>query len=123
MKNITYIFAVTLMSMVLFGCGGAEDKVVINYCTALDKGMLAEAAGYLAKDAKNELDRTGGVTLLGDASKKFKEHKGIREIKITRKKVDGESAIVEFRYIFNDGSKFDDFFPLVKEGGKWRISK
>ena len=123
MKNIAYIFVVTMMAMMLFGCGSAEDKVVINYCTALDKGKLNEAAVYLSKEAKKELDRAGGVTLLADAGKKFKEHKGIREIKITRKKVDGESAIVEFMYIFNDGSKFDDFFPLVKEDGKWRISK
>jgi predicted Zn-dependent protease len=109
--------------MMLIGCSGGQDKVVINYCKALEAGKLDEAASYLSKDAKQELERAGGSSLLAAAGAGFKQRKGIKEITISKKKVSGESAVVELIYNFNDGSKIGDSFPLVKENGTWKITK
>jgi hypothetical protein len=122
--RMSYKFLVlSLLSMLMFGCGNDQDKTVINYCKAIDAGKLDEAVAYLSKDAKEALDSTGGKALLAEVGSRFKQHKGIDSIKITNKKVAGEKADVLFTYNFKDGSKFDDFFPLVKEEGKWKISK
>ena len=123
MGKLSYIVVTALLSMLLFGCGSDQDKIVINYCKALDAEKLDEAASYLSKDARQVLERAGGKSLLAEAGNKFKQHKGISSIKITKKKVAGERANVEFVYNFNDGSTYADYFPLVKEDGKWKISK
>ena len=107
----------------LTGCGGGQDKVVINYCKALEALKLDEAASYLSKDANLMLERAGGKSLLAEAGGKFRQRKGISKIKIIKKKVTGDNALVEFIYNFKDGSTVADNFPLVKENGTWKISK
>ena len=123
MGKISYFFIVTLLSILLFGCGKDQDKVVTSYCKALEAGRFDEAASYLSKDARQVLERAGGKSLLAAAGNAFKQHKGIKAIEITKTNVTGEKATVEFVYKFNDGSKISDFFPLVKEGGVWKITK
>lgn len=107
----------------LVGCGNDEGKTVINYCKALEAGKLDEAESYLSKDAKQELARVGGKSRLAAAGGQFKQHRGIGAIKISGKKVAGEITVVDFVYNFNDGSKYNDSFPLIKENGTWKISK
>ena len=107
----------------LIGCSSGQDKTVISYCKALEAGKLDEAASFLSKDANIMLERAGGKALLAEAGMNFKQRKGISKIKITSKKVTGESAIVELVYNFNDGSQFGDSFPLVRENGTWKITK
>ena len=113
-----------MMLAMVSGCsGGGEDKAVIGYCKALEAGKLDEAASFLSKDAAAMLEKAGGKSVLAEAGAQFKQRKGISDIKITNKKVVGESAQVEFVYNFNDGSKVNDSFPLVKENGTWKITK
>ncbi len=123
MGKLSCIVVMTLLSMLLSGCGSGEDKTVINYCKAIDAGRVDEAVSYLSKDARQALESAGGKPVLAAAGAPFKQHKGINKINIVRKKVAGDRANVEFVYNFNDGSKFGDSFPLVKEDGKWKISK
>ena len=112
-----------LIPVLLAGCSGNPDEVVKNYCKALEVGKVDEAQSFLSKSAKRDLEQAGGKSLLLAAGEKFKLRKGISAIKIIRKKVTGESAMVEFIYNFNDGSTFGDSFPLIKENGTWKISR
>jgi hypothetical protein len=112
-----------MLLTMLTGCGGGQDKIVINYCKALEALKLDEAASYLSKDANMMLERAGGKSLLAEAGGKFKQRKGIKKIKIIKKTVTGQTALVNFIYNFNDGSTVADSFPLVKENGTWKISK
>ena len=123
MSKISYIFAMIMLSVLLFGCGRDQDKVVTGYCKALEAGKVDEAASYLSKDARQALERAGGKSLLVAAGNAFKQHKGIKAIEITKTNVTGEKATVEFVYKFNDGSNVSDFFPLAKEDGVWKITK
>jgi hypothetical protein len=123
MRKLNYVIVVMMLSMPLFGCGRAQDKIVINYCKALEAGKLDEAASYLSKDARQVLERAGGKSLLAAAGGAFKQHKGISAIKITKREISGERATVSFVYKFNDGSSIGDYFPLVKEDGNWKIAK
>ena len=122
MKQL-YLGIMLVLVAMLIGCRDGQDKTVINYCKALEAGKLDEAASFLSKDAIVVLERAGGKALLAEAGAKFKQRKGISKIKITSKKTTGNSAMVEFVYNFNDGSKSKDSFPLVKESGTWKITK
>ena len=117
------LVAVTALLMMLIGCSSAPDDIVISYCKALDAGKIEEAGSFLSKDATVALQSAGGKWLLADAGAKFKQRKGLSKIKITRKKITGDSALVEFEYNFKDGTKLGDSFPLIKESGSWKISK
>jgi hypothetical protein len=122
MRVISYFVAVISLTM-LFGCGNEQDKIVLKYCKALEAGKVDDAVSYLSKSAKQELEKTGGKQTLAAAADLFKKRKGIKEIKISKREVTGEIAMIRFNYNFNDGSTSGDFFPLVKEDGKWKISK
>lgn len=121
--KLSYVIVVTMLMTMLSGCGNSQDKTVIGYCKALDAGNLEEAASFLSKDAMRVLEGAGGKSLLAEAGGKFRQRKGIREIKIIGKKVVGESTLVAFEYDFKDGSRVADSFPLIKEDGAWKINK
>lgn len=123
MKKLSYVVVVTILSMLLFGCGHDQDKVVIKYCRALEAGKVDEAVTFLSRDARQMLDSVGGKARLAEAAAQFKQHRGIKSIDITRRKVVGNTATVEFVYKFKDGTKVADYFPLVKEDGAWKIAK
>ena len=123
MNRVTLLFVMSMLSLLLFGCGRDQDKIVTSYCKALDAGKFDEAVSYLSKDARQVLESAGGKSLLAASASAFKQHKGIKIIEITKTNVTGGKATVEFVYNFNDGSKFRDFFPMVKEGGAWKITK
>jgi len=124
--KLVIVFIVILL-MMLFGCGNKQDKVldkvVISYCKALDAGNLDDAISYLSKAAKQQLDSTGGKPTLAQAVDAFKNRKGLKNVKISKREVNGPMATIMFIYNFNDGSTSNDFFPLVKEDGKWKISR
>lgn len=123
MRRLNYFIAVTLMALMLSGCKSDQGKTAINYCKALESGKVDEAFSYLSKDARQTLESLGGKKVLAEAGEKFKERKGLKSIKITKEIVKDNNAAVELVYNFNDGSNFIDNFPLVKEDGKWKISK
>ena len=123
MRRLTSLIVVTLLTFLLSGCGNDQGKTVIKYCKALEAGDVDKAASYLSKDARQALESLGGKKLLAEAGGKFKERKGIKSIKITKEIVKDKNAAVELVYNFNDGSNFVDNFPLVKEDGKWKISR
>jgi len=123
MRRLTYLIVVTLLSLLLSACESDQGKTVIKYCKALDAGNVDEAVSYLSKDARQVLEGLGGRKLLAAAGEKFKERQGIKSIKIIKEKVVDQSATVDLLYNFKDGSKSPDNFPLVKEDGKWKISK
>lgn len=125
MRTPSFLVIIIMLSMILFGCssGGEQDKIVINYCKSIEAGKLDEAVSYLSKDAKQALEQAGGKSELAGASDAFKKRKGIKKIQINKREVAGDTAKIMFLYVFNDGSTIGDFFPLVKEDGKWKISK
>ena len=123
MRTLFHGAVLLAISMLLFGCGHAEDKTVVNYCRSIEAGKYDEAASYLSGDARKMLETVGGKSRLADVSAQFKQHKGIKSIDISKRVSKGDNAQVEFVYSFNDGSKYADFFPLVKEGGNWKISR
>lgn len=122
MKIKSFIVIIIMSSMMLFGCGNEQDKVVISYCKSLEAGKYDEAVSYLSKSAKQVLENSGGKPSLAAASDVFKQRKGIKKIKISKREVNGVMATIKFVYHFNDSSTAEDFFPLVREDGKWKIS-
>jgi hypothetical protein len=122
-RRLKYFIVVTLLSLMLSGCESDPGETAINYCKALESGKTDKALSSLSKDAKVALENIGGKTLLAEVGKKFNERKGIKTVKVTKKIVKNKNAAVELLFTFNDGSTFIDNFPLVKEDGKWKITK
>jgi predicted SnoaL-like aldol condensation-catalyzing enzyme len=122
MKVKLFIAVAIMLSMMLIGCGNQQDKIVINFFKSLEAGKLDEALSYLSKPTRKRVEDAGGKPALAASADVFKKHKGIKQIKITRRDVTGETATIVYCYIFNDGSKVDDYLPLVKENGEWKIS-
>ena len=118
-----FFVVILIVSSMLSGCGNDQDKIVTNYCKALEAGKLDDAVSYLSKSARQELEKAGGKSLLTSAADVFKQRKGIKKITISKRDVKGDTAMIMFVYNFKDGTTSSDFFPLVKEDGKWKISK
>ncbi len=116
------LVVVVMMSLLLFGCGKEQDKLVVSYCKAIEAGKLDQAVSFLSKDAKQVLERSGGKSLLTASVSEFKQRKGIKGIDITKSTVAGDKATVELLYRFNDGSTVKDSYPLVRENSVWKIS-
>ena len=108
--------------MFLVGCGYEQDDVVINYFKSLEAGKLDDAMAYLSEPNRKGVDSVEGRQALAASANIFKKRKGIKKIEISRREVTGETAKIVYSYIFNDGSTVDDYLPLVKEKGKWKIS-
>jgi len=115
-------FIITL-SLVLLGCGKEEDKLVINYCKALEDGDIEKISSYQSKFAREEYEKVGGRAALAAETDAIKKHKGIKKIKISERKENGPLAAIRFVYKFNDGSDGEGFYNLIREDGKWKISK
>ena len=122
MRGLFFVVMLIVLSM-LSGCGNDQDKIVTNYCKALEAGKFDDAVSYLSKSARQELEKAGGKSLLASAADVFKQRKGIKKITISKRDVKGDTAMITFVYNFKDGTTSSDFFPLVKEDGKWKISR
>ena len=125
------IIITIVLPVLMFGCNTKEnnildksaDELVINYCKAIEAGKQDEAVSFLSILAKQELEKTGGKTSFAEATEAYKKHKGIKNINFTNRVTNGPLAAIKFIYTFNDGSTAEDSFPLIKENGKWKISK
>jgi len=122
MRTKSFVVIIILLSMMLFGCGNEQDKVVIRYCKSIEAGEFDETVSYLSKYAKQVLDNSGGKPSLAATSDAFKMRKGIKKIKILKREVNGVMATINYVYNFNDGTTAENFIHLIKEDGKWKIS-
>ena len=128
MKILSILAVILILSTFQFGCGKELDKeqdiIVINYLKALEAGKVDEAVSYFSKSAKLELEKAGGKQPLASAFyDAFNKRKGIKNIRITKKEISGDTAKITFLYKFNDGSSDKGLLFLVKEDGKWKILK
>ena len=64
-----------------------KDKIVINYCKALEAGKFDDALSYLSKSAQQELEKAGGKSVLAAAANAFKTRKGLKNITISKRDI------------------------------------
>jgi len=127
MKKILLVGVLALMTF-LAACSSAKHRspseVIEAAYVAANEGRYSETEKYLSSDAlevtKGELGQlAGGLRLVWDIATKDGT---IDRIEITEETIRGEGAIVKFRLHFKDGSTRDDYEPLIKEGGVWKIA-
>lgn len=120
-----YIMAtVVVMAMILPGCGkNDQDKIVTEFCRALDAGRLDEALSYMSHNAQIELEKKGGKALLATATEQLRQHRGIKSLKVTAKESVGKDILLSVVYKLNDGTEMFDKIPVTKEGSSWKIAK
>ena len=142
MIRLYYLGVMLILSFMLIGCDkkqdnvlveqnsaldtgkldvAKQDKVVIEHIMALDAGKLDVAFSFLSKEAQQKFEAGGGSSGLAAGANQLKQHKGIKSIKITGRKVSGQNTILRVAYSLNDGTELFDNIPLINEDGKWKL--
>jgi hypothetical protein len=120
-KYLLSVLILILVATMLTGCSAGPDKTVQKFFTALDKGKVSEATGYLSSATLSSLGMDKWQGALMEASNGFAEYGGIRSVKILEQDVQGDTARITFRITMGDGSEEVDTMDLVRENGDWKI--
>jgi len=130
-KYSLFMLALFLMSVGFVSCGGSKSSspgtVVVESFELLPKKEYAKIAKLYAKDngemlTDEELKKMEGMMAM--AASEYDKNEGIKEISVTEENIaeDGNSAIVKYEVVYNDGSKDSDKANLIKIDGKWYLT-
>ncbi len=135
MKKIisNYFFIAGAIMLLISGCKGKDAQVaddpkavVLAFFERMSKKDIDGAAKLATKDSKATLDMMkkaiDAAEKMGmdkDKSAKDDPSEDFKNIEIGEAKIDGDKATVSItNKVKNDGTKD---FPLVKEGGSWKV--
>lgn len=130
LNDFKFFISIILCSFLLAGCGNSnqEEKVVINYYTAIANGKTDEALELIdfstAKPDEIGLIKEKLKALMGEMKERiFDSQGGLKSIEITNKEFSDDKKTVNISYIihFNNGSQKVDNITLVNIDGKWKI--
>lgn len=126
MEKILTLLMVSLFLLGAVGCQAGSGKspatVVSDFYHLLEKGEVNKAYELLADSAKR-----GGPGALASVSDEIKKHEGIKDIKIIKEEILGETAHVTVKIYYGHGwppphnEAGTDEFVLLKEKGNWRL--
>jgi hypothetical protein len=110
-------------ALVLFGCGlfSSPSRATKNFYLAVEAGNLDEAIKLVANKSKSGMGEEKLRAMLGEATRKIKQHNGIDSIEITKEEITGEIADVLGTIKYKDGTSENINQKLVKENGDWKL--
>jgi len=127
-SRLLYTGFLILVGVLLAACSSSKPESTVEafYQAAakrdVDKVMEQFALGDISGD---ELMMTKGKVqmMVGQMAAQIEENGGIKRIEVLESSVDkdGDSARVQIKLIFNDGSEQVESNRLRREGGKWKI--
>jgi len=127
-SRLLYTGFLLLASMLLAACSSSKPESTVEafYQAAakrdVDKVMEQFALAGISGD---ELLMTKGKVqmMVGQMAAQIEENGGIKRIEVLESSIDkdGDSARVQIKLIFNDGSEQTESNRLRREGGKWKI--
>lgn len=130
LSNFKLFISIIFCSFLLAGCGNSnpEEKVVIDYYTAIANGKTDDAL-ELVDFSSEKPDEVGFIkeklkALMGEMKERiFDNQGGLKSIEITNKEFSDDKKTVNISYIihFNNGSQKADNITLVNIDGKWKI--
>jgi hypothetical protein len=110
-------------TLVLSGCGlfSSPSRATKNFYLAVEAGNLEEAIKLVSNKAKSGMGEEKMRAMLGEATRKIKQHGGIEQIEITNEEVIGEIADVIGTIKYKDGTVENINQKLAKENGDWKL--
>ena len=117
------ILAVLFSAVILAGCTGSgkPSDTYKEFATSLEKNELEAAYKLLDKQSRILIDQRGGVANLTASAAHIKEHRGVKEIKVTSEEQQGDAATSTVLVSFNDGFSGEVVNRFIKEDGKWKL--
>ena len=114
---------VILWFVLLTGCSGSSPSDALkSFYKDVEQGKVNDAYALLSKDAQNLLSQLGsGPGMLMDQVNAIKKMGGIKEFKILKEEINGDTASVSMKLIFGNGRFEDTSDNLIKEDGKWKV--
>lgn len=126
-KFIYFSFMLTVM-LIMASCSSTSTPsgALKTYMTALQKGDYEKFAeginlANLSEEEQKE-GREGFAALLKEkGQKELSRHGGIKDFEILSEEIteDGNSAIVTYKQLYNDGTEKEDTQKMIKVDGKW----
>jgi hypothetical protein len=110
-------------AFVVTSCGAfsSPSRTTKNFFYAVEAGKLDDAMKLLSNKAKGGMGEEKLRSMLGQATRKIKEHGGIDSIEITKEEITGEIADVAGTVKYKDGTSENISQKLVKEEGDWKL--
>lgn len=130
LSNFKFFISIIFCSFLLAGCGNSnpEEKVVIDYYTAIANGKTDDALALIdfstAKPNEIGIIKEKLRAFMDEMKERtFDSKGGLKSIEITNKEFSDDKKTVNISYIihFNDGSQKADNITLVNIDGKWKI--
>ena len=117
------ILVVLLSAVLLAGCTGSgkPSDTYKEFASFLEKNELEAAYKLVDKQSRVLIDDRGGVANLTASAAHIKEHRGVKDIKVTREEQQGDSATSTALISFNDGFSGEVVNRFIKEDGKWKL--
>jgi hypothetical protein len=121
-KRILNIMIFTLL-LILSGCGlfSSPGKTTKNFYRAVEAGKLDQATKMVSSKVKSGMGDQKMRTMLSEATRKIREHRGIDSIEITSEQVTGDVADVSGTIKYSDGTSENFNQKLLKEDGDWKL--
>ncbi len=101
--------------------GGSPSGTVEEFYERVEAGKLDGALELLSNQARSQVTNDKMKQGLQEATRQIDSKGGIKKIKVIEEKVIGETAEVNLKIIYGNGTKETDQSSLIKEDGKWRI--
>jgi hypothetical protein len=118
MKRIS---AILVLGLLLAGCTGKPSDTYTEFISLLEKGELNPAYQLIGKQSRAAIDQRGGVSSLKASEAYIKAHQGIKEIKVTSEKKEGDAASATTVVSFKDGFSGEVASEFVREDGTWKL--
>jgi len=122
-KRIILVIVVLLLANLSCGVfSKGPEKTIESFFTAVDKGNIDKALGYLSYGTIQTLGYDKWRSALVEASHQATlEGEGLKRIKIQNETVNGDIARVTVEIFYEDGSSEVNTFDLIKEDNEWKI--
>ncbi len=101
--------------------GGSPSGTVKEFYARVEAGKLDATLELLSNQARSQVSSDKMKQGLQEATRQIDAKGGIKRIDVIEEKVIGETAEVNVRITFGNGSEETDQSSLIKEDGKWRI--
>ena len=117
------ILVVLLSAVLLAGCTGSgkPSDTYKEFASFLEKNELEAAYKLVDKQSRVLIDDRGGVANLTASAAHIKEHRGVKEIKVTSEEQQGDAATSTALISFNDGFSGEVANRFIKEDGTWKL--
>lgn len=110
-----------LTSTILSGCGSSPDKTADHFMSLLVAGKHLEAQEMLSKDMRSMASMLGGIS--NSSLNPYYRSRTFKSYTLTQTEKTDNSVRYKVVAITSDGAAHNDYIDLIREDGKWKISR